>query len=167
MVLNPTPHLSNQGTNHREPKWIKTFVPLVPRSVCKTIDPQCPSGYCVTLLKWALNGRPLNQVFWIFLHNRQLMKAKGRVEPSVGRVSVSGAFLIPGLVSLFFLKKFNRPGEVFQKKINQVGFKQFIPANSQTWFLDNRYQNFCFFKKNKKWNLNKFYKKFTSPKVHF
>jgi hypothetical protein len=44
------------------------------------------------------------------------MKAKGRVEPSVGRVSVSGAFLIPGLVSLFFKNLFNRPGEVFKKK---------------------------------------------------
>jgi hypothetical protein len=75
------------------------------------------------------------------------MKAKGRVEPSVGRVSVSGAFLIPGLVSLFVLNLFNRPGEVFRKKFNQLGFKQFIPANSQTWFLDNRYQIFCFFKK--------------------
>jgi len=75
------------------------------------------------------------------------MKAKGRVEPGVGRVSVSGAFLIPGLVSLFFKNLFNRPGEVFKKKINQLGFTQFIPANSQTWFLDNRYQNFYFFKK--------------------
>jgi hypothetical protein len=76
------------------------------------------------------------------------MKAKARVEPSVGRVSVSGAFLIPGLASLFFKNLFNRPGKVFKKnKINQLGFKQFIPANSQTWFLDNRYQNFCFFKK--------------------
>ncbi len=100
-ILIPTPHLSNQGTNHREPKWIQTFVPLVPRSVWTTIDPQCPSGYCVTLLKWALKVLPLNQVIWIFLHNTQLMKAKGRVEPSVGRVSVSRAFLIPGLV--FFL----------------------------------------------------------------
>ncbi len=146
-ILNPTPHLSNQGTNHREPKWIKTFVPLMPRSVCKTIDPQCPSGYCVTLLKWALNGLPLNQVFWIFLHNRQLTKAKGRVEPSVGRVSVSRAFLIPGLVSLFFKNLFKRPREVFPKKNQSAGFQTVHTSQFSNMVLRQQVSKFLFFQK--------------------
>jgi hypothetical protein len=31
---------------------------------------------------------PLNQVFWIFLHNRELMKLKDSVETGPGWVSV-------------------------------------------------------------------------------
>jgi hypothetical protein len=81
---------------------------------------------------------------------------------SVGRVSlfkthrvrVSGPFSHTWPSSLFLRKRlFNRPGEGFLKLTKKIQpcfkvpvLKQFIPAGSQTQFLENGYQIFCFSK---------------------